>query len=205
MSKAVLISVQPRWIEQILSGKKAVEIRKTKPKIEMPFKCYIYQTRKPVAVSFSGTGKHISEYDKTLYYNNRSGKVVGEFVCDFYEIIGFVNTGKKLEGEDLVSEYMLKDACWTLQQGFDYAKGSRLYGWHITDLVIYDKPKELREFRTVCKYRSDNDDCKNNKNECYCCEVEVNSQSGTSSVKCAKTLTRPPQSWCYVEEREENA
>ena len=45
MSKAVLISIRPKWCELIASGKKTIEIRKTRPKIETPFKCYIYCTR----------------------------------------------------------------------------------------------------------------------------------------------------------------
>ena len=75
-----------------------------------------------------------------------NGKVIGEFVCDFYDIITFVNTGKDIEFADYLSEYMIKDACLTLQQGFDYANEKPLYGFHISDLVIYEKPKELREF-----------------------------------------------------------
>ena len=80
--KSVLISIQPKWCELIASGKKTVEVRKTRPKLETPFKVYIYQTRKPDFVTFSGTGRHISEYEKTLYYTERSGKVIGEFICD---------------------------------------------------------------------------------------------------------------------------
>lgn len=42
---AVLLSVRPKWCELIASGKKTVEVRKTRPKIETPFKCYIYCTK----------------------------------------------------------------------------------------------------------------------------------------------------------------
>ena len=44
MSKAVLLSIRPEWCEKILGGEKTVEIRKTRPKLEPPFKCYIYCT-----------------------------------------------------------------------------------------------------------------------------------------------------------------
>ena len=43
--KSVLMSINPRWCELIANGKKTVEIRKTKPKLEPPFKCYIYCTK----------------------------------------------------------------------------------------------------------------------------------------------------------------
>ena len=44
-NKAVLLSVQPKWCELIATGKKTIEIRKTKPKIKVPFKAYIYCTK----------------------------------------------------------------------------------------------------------------------------------------------------------------
>lgn len=45
MSKAVLISIRPKWCERIASGEKTIEVQKTRPKLETPFKCYIYETR----------------------------------------------------------------------------------------------------------------------------------------------------------------
>ena len=44
MSKAVMLSIRPKWCEKIASGEKTIEVRKTKPKLETPFKCYIYCT-----------------------------------------------------------------------------------------------------------------------------------------------------------------
>ena len=45
MSKAVLISIRPEWCDKIASGRKTIEVRKTKPKLDTPFKCYIYMTK----------------------------------------------------------------------------------------------------------------------------------------------------------------
>ena len=69
--KSVLISIQPKWCELIASGKKTVEVRKTRPKLETPFKVYIYCSKgfKP-NTSYS--------YKTWAGY----GKVIGEFVCD---------------------------------------------------------------------------------------------------------------------------
>lgn len=47
MSKAVLISIRPGWCEKIANGEKTIEVRKTRPKLETPFKCYIYCTKSP--------------------------------------------------------------------------------------------------------------------------------------------------------------
>ena len=68
--KEVLISIQPKWCELIASGIKTVEVRKTKPKIETPFKCYIYCTKQFYR---KGDGYFQGKY---------CGKVIGEFVCD---------------------------------------------------------------------------------------------------------------------------
>lgn len=181
--KSVLISINPKWCEKIASGKKTVEVRKTRPKLEMPFKCYIYCTK----------GKSPSdilcfaEYDNGKYVGDytANGKVIGEFVCD--EIVAFCNIGtdkwKYLVGrvhEDM-KRIVTHKALLTEEQMLKY-RGK--YGWHISELVIYDKPKELSEFFIDCKggcdipylYTPPCERCKKNK------------------------LTRPPQSWCYVEE-----
>ena len=42
--KAVLMSIQPKWCELIASGKKTIEIRRNIPKLDAPFKVYIYCT-----------------------------------------------------------------------------------------------------------------------------------------------------------------
>lgn len=39
--KAVMLSVQPKWCEKIASGRKVIEVGKSKPKLKTPFKCYI--------------------------------------------------------------------------------------------------------------------------------------------------------------------
>ena len=69
--KAVMISIRPEWCEKIASGEKTVEVRKTRPKIEPPFRCYIYCT-----VGDGATGDILPNSGVTC------GKVIGEFVCD---------------------------------------------------------------------------------------------------------------------------
>lgn len=178
--RAVLISIQPKWVEMIASGEKTIEVRKTKPNLQTPFKVYIYQTRKPISVRFSGTGKHISEYDKTYCYNERSGKVLGEFVCDrIDELPCGVN-----------QPYWLKEkTCISNEHYKDYLGNKDGYGWYISQLKIYDKPKELKEFTPICRFKGER--CK------ICCFYEE------TFGGCCATLTRPPQSWCYAQELQE--
>lgn len=188
--KSVLISIQPKWCELIASGKKTVEIRKTKPKIEMPFKCYIYCT-------ISGTTAR--ERDRNIYTDLR-GKVIGEFICDC------ILSHCEMANADIAEQ----QGCIKREKLFEYANSKELYGWHISDLVIYDKPKELTEFYTLdnkavqkCENRIQTyysfTDTGYIKNGMYC------DYRDDWCIKCKrKLLKRPPQSWCYVEEKVKN-
>ncbi len=168
--KSVLISIRPKWCELIANGKKTIEVRKTKPKMQTPFKVYIYQTMKPVSVSFNGNGKHISEYDKTLWYNSWSGKVIGEFICNCVEHFDC----SSYDFEELSQR---RNSCLTLDELLNYCNGRDLYGWHISNLIVYDKPKELNQFM-LAEY---------NYGKIHLPRHEI---------------SRAPQSWCYVEEAE---
>ena len=188
--KSVLISIQSKWCELIASGKKTVEVRKTRPKLETPFKVYIYMTKSNL------TG------DKKAYKDRMAGKVIGEFVCDWVEstplwrIKG--NTGfcaKRTNRE----EHLPQMACLSLEELEKYAGSVNrlIYGWHISNLVIYDEPKELSEFYHDCGEIPKCDGCK------FHC-VESNESVGyyeecCSLIEYCKQITRPPQSWCYVE------
>lgn len=163
--KAVLLSVKPKWCKLIFSGEKTIEVRKTAPKLETPFKVYVYQTKHK--------GKSIvSEALSTVY---GGGKVIGSFVCD--KVYKIVPDGEYYSNGYDIDDDMLSETC--LGRGYltGYGLGYTLYGWHITDLKIYDKPKELGAFRKVCL-----------NGKCSDCIYE----------ECK--IIRPPQSWQYVEE-----
>lgn len=139
MSKAVLISIKPKWCEKIASGEKTIEVRKTKPKIEPPFKCYIYETsggreyRDPwMTVIIPPNGK--------MY--NGAQTIIGEFVCD--KIIK-VNCDSVDLFDDETKQYIGKECCLNAAEYHKYTL-FKSFGWHISDLKIYDEPKELSEF-----------------------------------------------------------
>ena len=123
MNKAVLISIKPKWCELIASGRKTIEVRKSRPKLKTPFKCYIYQTN----------------------LKRGTGKVVGEFICDEIDKIRVFENGT-------VQFWMLNNlhnSCIEYDELADYIGwGKQGYGWHISDLKIYDTPKKLNEFRS---------------------------------------------------------
>jgi len=183
--KAVLISIQPKWCELIASGKKTIEVRKTRPKIETPFKCYIYATKPK---TYSHPARIYNSFIMPESGECGSGKVIGEFVCD--DII----VDERGENADVFSKY----AQLSLVEQKKYGANKPLFGWHITDLKIYDKPKELGEFSSYgCKIVGDcciNYDCPN------CIDNGWMQPPDCKIDGCY--LTRPPQSWCYVEELE---
>ena len=141
MSKAVLISIRPEWCEKIINGRKTIEVRKTRPKMNTPFKCYIYECG--------------------------NGKVIGEFLCD--EIININGAGR-------IPSDAARPTCLEPAELHRYLGAATGFGWHISNLRIYDTPRELREFYAVPN------------------EVEVALKAKP------KPVTRPPQSWRYVEE-----
>ena len=137
-AKSVLISIQPTWCELIASGKKTNEVRKTRPKRETPFKCYIYQTKmRWLYTLLRGAGMD-NLADKLLI---GLGKVIGEFVCDDIEPCWFTKSDNDIEEYEDVQL-----ACLSAKDIIDYGEQKELYFWHISNLVIYDKPKELSEF-----------------------------------------------------------
>lgn len=208
--KSVLISIRPQWCEKISSGKKTIEVRKTAPK-EVPFKAYIYATRpkkyyKCGAVSTSdellwlangkvemGDGfKFWADGDE---YQCLNGKVIGEFICDkVYDILPH-NDGYKTNQYEMGWKYGESDCCLSFDELYSYLGDKNGYGWHISDLKIYDKPKELSEFYRPCSYSG----------ICYSCNRFR--PNGTPNDKpndfCDGEITRPPQSYMFVKEVEQ--
>lgn len=199
--KSVLISIQPKWVEKICSGEKIIEVRKTRPKIETPFKCYIYCTQTKTIGDIilckseenaklfgfntvKGINKGFAEKEDIKL----KGKVIGEFVCD--EITALYNVATTswnlLYGNvHENAKNIVRKACLTEKEIHDYAKGKYCCAWHISDLKIYDKPKELFDFANYNKYQV----CKERNcfsDNCWICPNNA-------------IVVRPPQSWCYVE------
>ena len=209
MNKSVLISIQPKWCELIANDKKTIEVRKTKPNIPTPFKCYIYCT-KGEALAYPHLNKPHFHFMRTnngtLYgrqmtskemedsdYLYANGKVIGEFVCDAIFPISITYS-------DPNSRVALKEFPYTGltdKQIIDYlGNGKKGYGWHISDLVIYNKPKKLSEFFVYC------DKCDKKPIACKFAYEESNENGYYSecTVDYERPIERPPQSWCYVEE-----
>ena len=188
--KAVLMSIQPKWCEKIIAGEKTVEVRKTVPGLKTPFKCYIYCTKDELLTKSHCDGKIYvaSKKFKTALKKagniTLSGKVIGEFVCDR---VNHLN-GYWLNGEDNLKE----TTCLDDAEIMDYIKyiDKTFSLWHISELKIYDKPKKLKKFRKPCPYGD---------LPCWSCP-SCDKDENDNIIQCFNTVSRPPQSWCYVEE-----
>jgi predicted transcriptional regulator len=178
-----------------VSGRKTIEVRKSAPK-EVPFKAYIYCTK-------TKNKWNLSDYEGA--YQNSVGEIVyaqqhviGEFICnkvDEYKYdygCGYYPG----DGVDIDDDTILETAIDREDINI-YAKGKTLYGWHISDLKIYDKPKKLSEFKTP--------PCEKPEKACDKCKYRVVINTPDMyEVDCfvanGREISRPPQSYMFVEE-----
>ena len=163
MSKAIMLSIRPKWVEKIASGEKTIEVRKTRPNLATPFKAYIYCSQGNDARRLRGSW----------------GKVIGEFTCDRIYKIDKDSTDFLFKAGGLsVYKQAAEEKCglcvaMTDDELHGYLGHCQGYGWHISDLLIYDQPRELSEFTGLRTFKGG---------------FEL------------RKIDRPPQSWCYVEE-----
>lgn len=211
MADAVLISIRPEWVNKIISGAKTVEVRKTKPNLKPPFKCYIYCTKGRLALLREiDDPEEPYKFDVWEYADFHEGcgltilgcKVIGEFTCDRVHRlthVGYMGTReapalrayKPGSVTEHCPDFDFSASCLTVAQINDYLAGGDGYAWHIADLRLFDVPEDLRKFHR--------------RRRCNSCE-----ESGYESMACAyddncvvpAVITKAPQSWCYVEKLE---
>ena len=194
--KAVLVSIKPNWCKFIWAGVKTVEVRKTRPKLETPFKVYIYCT---------GHDGWILKSPKAGVQKMDS-RVIGEFTCDKIDKLVHVGTMMDINILTLDGWYkpageLLQAACLTEAAAKKYLQGRNGYGWHISGLKIYDQPRELDEFSRFgfCSMNGTGV-CGNEGCEYY--EPSGNYMEPPTCAVDGCFLNRPPQSWCYMEDNE---
>ena len=209
---AVLVSVRPKWCKKIFDGDKLVEIRKTRPNLEPPFKLYIYCTKpskKSQTVSGSmvintdelfhlpnGTMKHDWSGELMVYPsetwsadNFLNGKVIGEVICSKISAFHICEWFKNGCVQVLESAGLYK-SCLTYEDVSAYVGiGKTGYAWHLTNMILYDAPKSLRAFHRPCA----------NSLFCESCGMFNFHPDPGFCGNAALQIKRPPQSWCYVE------
>lgn len=130
--KEVMISIKPKWCDLIAQGKKTIEIRKRAPKLEPPFKCYIYCT-------LGGMSRNeMTKYIAPTAY----GMVIGEFVCtDIIPIVVFEDGSMQMHCD-------LDASCVPYDDIARYiGHGKTGYGWAMSDIVFYDEPRYIGDYK----------------------------------------------------------
>ena len=160
--KAIMISIKPKWVAKILNGEKTIEIRKTKPKCDLPIDVYIYCTKdKKSGLHYSKEYGAFNDLVGGMEHYSTIGDGCGKVVAKF--------TLNKIRTSDMTN--CLQGSCLSYDEVNEYTKGKKFYGWHIDNLVIFDEPKELRQYHLV------------------------NDKLGVKLMG----LTKAPQNYCYVE------
>lgn len=184
---SILTSIQPKWCELIASGRKTWEVRKTAPKCDTPFKCYIYCT------AIKDKKRYSDEFDIPIETGKWKGNshVVGEFVCDMVYEIKNRGNAFMVDNNIALTNGIARASCLDFVDLSAYLGDKNGCAWHISDLVIYDTPKSLSEFarpldRANCGYK----DC--GAYDCGRCTM-------AERVCEKRIITRPPQSWCFAE------
>lgn len=207
--KAVLLSIRPNWCKLIWSGMKTVEVRKTRPKLETPFRVYVYCTKCPQhIITILKNGEEIADgeihHGKPVFVKcdkylpdsirDKTQMIIGEFICDDIRRIGpeYCIVKEDIEtaiaGSCLSIKQVKEYAGWDI--GMNYADMKDLYGWHISNFKLYKKPVKLKDFWAIqpCTHRGDCCTCRRWDAEKLICRGE------------AFGIERAPQSWCYVED-----
>ena len=190
MSKAVMLSIRPKWCEKIAIGEKTVEMRKTRPRLKTPFKCYIYETQGPTDTPWVDEDGHMT-------FRGR-GQVVGEFICDRIDSlvqIGFMGSGEAPRYRIVTDNCEIAEAdglfeatCLSEQEVEAYLAGRSGYGWHISNLMIYQDPRQVTDFRKPCV------------NDLYCESCAMHNENSERCGNAGLWMRRAPQSWFYVED-----
>lgn len=185
--KAILKTFKPREASQILNGEKTIIIMTKAPTLTPPFDMYVFETLGKIIKTKGDYGIWKEDENGNLYesgfINKGRGKVVAKATVEKVGII---------YGMDIV-DYYIKDSpiqlsninqvvknidniCSKLKISFDElwekSRGNDLYALHISNLEIFDEPKEIGEFY----------------------KPRINYEQQTPYP-----LTKPPKNWCYVE------
>ena len=175
--RKVLVSLKPYYYYLVGEGIKKIEVRKNTPRTSDWNKEVLFYMSKDVKSFYKIPKEFQGKYSKHF------GKVGMQIICD--EVYEWKYD--YCDGVDIDDDLIL-DTCLDREDINIYAKAKTLYGWHISYLKIYDKPKSIMTFYKPCPIKL-------GFKNCPCCEFY-----STDTGFCMNQIDRPPQSWCYVEE-----
>lgn len=205
--KAILISIHPQWVELILNFIKKDEIRKgtaigkainrlIKEQGVAPMLIYCTKDTKNIyrimrnynnkVLKLVASSKTIQEELKDE--NTINGKVVAQFDATAEEIVTVnrLDNGKVVlyrgHKNGITNRKLMEGSCLTFDEMNNYLQGKIGTDIHINNLVIFDKLKEIGEFKHYKRF------------DCYNADFDY-----TTIEYRQIRLTKAPQSWCYIE------
>ena len=189
--KSIMISIQPQWVSKILNKEKLVEIRKTKPKCELPCKVYIYCT-------MPNKQENRKPHSWEVVWLKR---VVAEFTLNKVDILERDLNDWLPKNRYDISNELLKDINLNQEQLWNCGQGKTLYAWYIDNLKIYDKPKELSDFsHFIPNNKCPTKQCGTNCEDCP--NYDEEHETCLALYYAHRVIKRPPMNWYYVEELE---
>lgn len=185
--KAILLSLPPKQVANILNEKQTAIVRKTTPKRDLPIDVYVYCAK----------GDYIGRIS-----NKYVGKVVANFTIKKVE--RFTQGLNEVEYENVpkiaLNEYdywgleaLMEKACLTDEELSKYVPDLSFYAWYISDLQIFDTPKSLSEFTSLGKVQA---------SDCESCEWRETCETSfykECDGKAYHQLKRAPSDWRYIE------
>lgn len=128
MSRPILLSLNPKWFELIMTGRKTIEVRKRAPLQTHPYKVYLYCTKAGEVIYRAGVKGKFKPYQM-------NGTVCGEFTC-----VSTTEYSPPWRDHEL-------GTCLTAPELYKYAAGAnKLCYMKIENPILYDKPKQLADF-----------------------------------------------------------
>ena len=209
--KSIMIAIKPKWCAAIMNGEKTIEVRKNKALANAIQKLidkygyaeiYVYCSKN--GIDRNGMSTELVDYRGCAIYNQfqlmpkgskatsddeqprLNGKVIFKFRCNKVEEIKN-NLAMRFFTETSNEKEILDKSCLNGDQLFWYLAPQELkvkccgYAIHISDLEIFDKPKELSEFKHITHFRRYGS-----------FRVDIEEQ--------IVPLTKAPQNFCYIEE-----
>ena len=194
MSKAILMSIQPKWVAKELNGEKTIEVRKKFPKDFVGW-VYIYVTKGNGYLTDYGISKTWCFFEKgndifkkeQLERECYNGKVVARFWCDKVE-----------EHRPFFHWCIEKETCLSRNEVLDYLdskneysakRHSSVYAIHISKLEIFDKPKELRQCMSW--------------NSCKYCPFNAPYECNNGRCRIYRSIQKAPQNYMFIGEIED--
>lgn len=122
--RTVIITIKPRHLNDILAGKKSLELRKTFPKIKPPFNVECCESGSGGQIK----GQFICEGIKTVYPSAMDTKAVAEAACVRDEELRAYAGDKQIYA-------------WSVADVVDYSKCEGWFVKHVTDFGVNRPPQ----------------------------------------------------------------